>query len=371
MSATDIPDKVCDFISDAILDYCLSKDKGSRVAVETMAKDYNIVLGGEVTSDAELTDDVLYKIVTNVLQDIGYDYTPNIINLLNKQSPDIALGTNDEVGGAGDQGIMFGYACNDNSEFLPMAYVLARRIIREIESDKSVNNLGPDMKSQVTLEDHDVKKVLVSVQHPENYSLSKVKSLVVPIIKSVLDSYNLNYNERDFLINPTGRFVIGGPVGDAGVTGRKIIVDTYGGAGHHGGGAFSGKDPSKVDRSAAYMLRKIAKNVVSSGICSYCEIQISYAIGKAEPLSIVVDTDCFHDFNDGLAHIISDYFDLTPKGIRDSLDLLNVNYKAIGMTNIFGNSSIPFNKPWEEIDRNFVDIVRNAFIDDLISSYKG
>lgn len=367
------PDKLCDFISDAILDYCLSNDINSRVAVETMAKDENIVLGGEVTTQADLSDEVIARIVTDVLKEVGYSYTPVITNLLNSQSPDIALGTNDDVGGAGDQGIMFGYACNDTEEFMPMSYVLARKIIREIETNETTKNLGPDMKSQVTLEDcngtYVARKVLVSVQHPDDMDLTEVKMLIRPIILKVLDDNFIIYDEGDtdtklILINPTGRFVIGGPIGDAGVTGRKIIVDTYGGAGHHGGGAFSGKDPSKVDRSAAYMLRHIAKTIVSSKICNECEIQISYAIGLKQPLSVSVKTDNMigEHFDNELVELIRKHYDLSPAGIKSYLGLLSLKYKDIGMSNIFGDSTKSVHRPWEDIDIEFADIIVDKYL---------
>lgn len=364
------PDRVCDIISDAILKHCLETDKESRVAVETMAKDNTIVLGGEVTTSADLSEDTLKGIVNSTLDKIGYTYEPTIINLLNKQSSDIALGV--DIGGAGDQGIMFGYACNDTEDYMPMSYSLARYIIRVIESDPSLMELGPDMKSQVSYnyETKKVEKILVSVQHPETMTQQDVYIKLYPIVESVLSRFGVEPSEKlenILMVNPTGRFVIGGPEGDCGVTGRKIVVDSYGAKARVGGGAYSGKDPSKVDRSAAYMARFIAKNVVASKICTECEVYISYAIGVEQPFSLEVVTNnkLGKSFDKIVSDLVSDYFDLSPRGIIEKLDLKNIDYVALDLGNIYGTNFTGLEQPWEKLDDEFISMLKNGFLQSL------
>lgn len=361
------PDKLADLISDSILTYCLNIDINSRVACETLVKDDYVVLGGEITTEASMTGDVIYNIVKDALISAGYNYEPKIINLLNKQSADIALGTNNDVGGAGDQGIMFGYASNETSEYMQLEYAMAKRIIRLIEEDFDNTGLGPDIKSQVTTKtytEHNIKRVyrvLVSVQHPANMSLDEIKDYICRIVDKVLDSEDLEKDEDyELLVNPTGRFVIGGPFGDSGVTGRKIVVDQYGGAAQVGGGAFSGKDPSKVDRSAAYMCRYLAKNIVASGIANECLIEISYAIGIRNPLSLNIKVDT--DINvEKLTDIIRNSFDLTPKGIISYLQLLDIDYSKVCFEGHYGYGCELF--PWEKINLFFVNKLKEEFND--------
>ena len=365
------PDKLCDLISDAILTYCLGNDKSSRVAVETMAKDNTIVLGGEVTTNADLSDKVLKDLVKNILVKVGYTYEPTIINLLNEQSPDIALGTNDDIGGAGDQGIMFGYACNDTSDYMPMSYSIARAILRKLEFDMIYDDLGPDMKSQVSYdyETNTVVKVLVSVQHKSDKDHDYVYNIVKRVVSDVLNEYKVNYNSVDsiLLVNPTGRFVIGGPECDCGVTGRKIVVDSYGAKARVGGGAYSGKDPTKVDRSAAYMCRYIAKNIVMSGICNECEVYLSYAIGIAQPFSleIITDNKLGSSFDKKLSEFVSNYFGLSPREIISSLELKNLDYVTIDMGNIYGDNVLGVHQPWEDEELVFGARLKKLFLREL------
>lgn len=365
------PDKLCDLISDTVLTYCLENDKSSRVAVETMAKDNTIVLGGEVTTNADLSDKVLKDLVKNILVKVGYTYEPTIINLLNEQSPDIALGTNDDIGGAGDQGIMFGYACNDTSDYMPMSYSIARSILRKLEFNVLYDDLGPDMKSQVSYdyETNSVLKVLVSVQHKSDKDHDYVYDIVKRVVGEVLDEYKVGYDSIDsiLLVNPTGRFVIGGPEGDCGVTGRKIVVDSYGAKARVGGGAYSGKDPTKVDRSAAYMCRYIAKNIVMSGICNECEVYLSYAIGIAQPFSLEVVTDnkLGSSFDKILSNFVSDFFDLSPREIISYLNLKDLNYVTIDMGNIYGDNVLGINQPWEEEEPVFGARLKKLFLKEL------
>lgn len=365
------PDKLCDLISDAILTYCLENDKSSRVAVETMAKDNTIVLGGEVTTKADLSDKVLKDLVKNILVKVGYTYEPTIINLLNEQSPDIALGTNDDVGGAGDQGIMFGYACNDTSDYMPMSYSIARAILRKLEFDVLYDDLGPDMKSQVSYdyETNTVVKVLVSVQHKSYKDHDYVYNIVKRVVSDVLNEYKVNYGSVDsiLLVNPTGRFVVGGPEGDCGVTGRKIVVDSYGAKARVGGGAYSGKDPTKVDRSAAYMCRYIAKNIVMSGICNECEVYLSYAIGIAQPFSLEVVTDnkLGSSFDKILSNFVLDFFGLSPREIISYLNLKDLDYISIDMGNIYGDNVLGINQPWEEEEPVFGARLKKLFLKEL------
>ena len=342
------PDKICDQIADGILDSCLKEDKLSRVAVEVMIKNYDIIISGEVTTKIDITDELLYKVVDEVLTNIRVDDKEKycITNLLDKQSPDIAMGV--DYGGAGDQGIMFGYATNETPEMMPLAWSIATKALIKL---RELNHplLKPDAKSQVTIEYEDGKPnridtFLISTQHSEKATLDEIKNIVKEIMIKTALEYNMNTDFK-ILVNPTGRFVIGGSIGDAGVTGRKIIADTYGGYAHHGGGAFSGKDPSKVDRSAAYMARKIARDIVKRKMADKCEMQLSYAIGVKEPISIFID--CFGtnklDCGEILTYIKENY-DLTPKGIIEKLDLLNVKYTNTTVYGHFGKESLNWEK---------------------------
>ena len=316
------PDKVCDLISDTILDECIKQDENSRVAVETFASKDLIVIAGQITTNAKID---IEKIARDVLKEIGYDNsntdidykTCKIITNITKQSTDIAMGV--DCGGAGDQGIMFGYACDETKNYMPFAIEIAHKLAKRLEivrKEKIIEGLRPDGKTQVTVEYEDnipkrIDTVLISSEHIENIDLNKMKDEIInKVIKYVIEKKYIDKQTKIY-INPTGRFVIGGPLGDTGLTGRKIIVDTYGGYSRHGGGAFSGKDASKVDRSAAYMLRHIAKNVVANGYAKKCEIQVSYAIGMKEPLSIYIDTfDTGKKSNEELVGIIKEKFDL-------------------------------------------------------------
>lgn len=340
------PDKICDQISDAILDAHLEQDENSRVAVETLIKNDTIVVAGEVTSSAHVNVD---SVIQCVLKDIGVqsaDY--KIINLIDKQSPDIALGV--DVGGAGDQGMMYGYACNETEQCLPLPYMLATDVLKELRV-LSHPMLGADAKSQVTLQYNDdgsrkIHTFLVSTQHDASLEQRDVKNIVLPVMLSVAEKYKLN-DDFNVLVNPTGRFVVGGSWGDSGVTGRKIIADSYGGYSRHGGGAFSGKDPSKVDRSAAYMARHIAKHLLKRFDLAECEIQLSYAIGVAQPISINVVSQGVHysHFNSELETYVRGQWDLTPKGIIEYLDLKHVKYYDTAKYGHFTNQN--FN--WEII----------------------
>ncbi|MDD2627577.1 MAG: methionine adenosyltransferase [Clostridia bacterium] len=340
------PDKICDQIADAILDECLRQDKSSRVAVEVMIKNYDVIISGEVTTKAELN---LYEILDRVLTYVGVDNKDKyvITNLLDKQSQDIAMGV--DTGGAGDQGIMFGYACNETKELMPLAWSIANKALINL---KELNSplLKADSKSQVTIEyENNIPKridtFLISTQHDEEAINEEIKETVKSIMIKTAKEYNMNTDFK-VLVNPTGRFVIGGSHGDAGVTGRKIIADTYGGYAHHGGGAFSGKDPSKVDRSAAYMARKMAKEIVAKNMADKCEIQLSYAIGVKEPISIFIN--CFDtnkvDIN-VIEKNIKEKYDLSPKGIIEYLDLLNTEYSKTTVYGHFGKEHLP----WEKI----------------------
>ena len=352
------PDHVCDKISDSVLDSCLREDKNARVACETMAKDDFIVLSGEISTTANIN---VEQIVKDTIKKIGYTYTPRVLNLLSKQSPDIAQGV--DVGGAGDQGIMFGYANTETPEYMPLAITMAHDLVKlatQLRQEGKFRFAGPDMKSQVTLEyvEGETTKVdtmLMSIQHTEDYKETEFKNFIQEeIMKKIAQKYNLNTDFK-ILINPTGKFVIGGPEGDAGLTGRKIIVDTYGGYAPHGGGAFSGKDPTKVDRSAAYMARYLAKNIVASGIAKECLIQLSYAIGVAQPISIYVDCKGTNQVEeDKIIKAIYEHFDLSPKGIIDKLQLRNPIYSETCNGGHFGrkylDSSNKIECSWEKID---------------------
>ena len=351
------PDKLCDLISDSILDACLKQDNNSRVAVETFASGNTITIAGQITTKAEFS---VENLVREVIKEIGYDNasldmdyrTCKIDVNITKQSPDIALGV--DIGGAGDQGIMFGYASNETENYMPyaidMAHKLAKRLT-EVRKNKTIPYLRPDGKVQVTVEYEEdkpkrIETILISTQHNADISQEELKKDVIEyVIKTVVPSNMMDENTKIY-VNPTGRFVIGGPLGDTGLTGRKIIVDTYGGYARHGGGAFSGKDPSKVDRSAAYMLRHIAKNIVANGYADKCEIRVSYAIGMKEPLSIYVNTfGTGTKTDEELANLIKEKFDLTPNGIIKYLDLQKPIYTKTTNYGHFGKESLS----WEKI----------------------
>lgn len=359
------PDKVCDQISDAVLDACLLQDPQSRVACETFATTDRVVVGGEISTHADIH---VVSLVRDVVKQIGYtfentgfDYkTLEVMEFLHQQSPDIALGVDASssasgIQGAGDQGMMFGYACTETPELMPAPVMYSHRILQRaamLRKQQDVSWLRPDAKAQVTVDyDHGtpvgIDTIVVSHQHDEHVTHDEIESYIKEqVIVPVLGSTGLLRADTKYFINPTGRFVIGGPSGDAGLTGRKIIVDTYGGMGRHGGGAFSGKDPSKVDRSAAYMARFVAKNLVSWGLCTRCEVQFSYAIGVPEPVAIVVET-----FGTGIAddqeieQLIYKEFDLSPAGIIEQLDLLRPIYRAHMNYGHFGKPGVP----WETI----------------------
>ena len=360
------PDKVCDQISDAILDAALSQDENSRVAVETLVKDNQVVLAGEITTGAKIDyEDVVRKTII----DIGYDrddygfngHNCSISNLLGKQSQDIKQGVDESENreqGAGDQGLMFGYAENSTKELMPAPIMYAHLLVRrqaELMKNGILPWLRPDAKSQVSCIYKDnqivgIDAVVLSTQHDNDISLTNLREAVLEeIIKPILPEKWLT-NETQYHINPTGKFEIGGPVGDAGLTGRKIIVDTYGGMARHGGGAFSGKDPSKVDRSAAYATRYVAKNIVAAGLATRCEIQVSYAIGVAEPTSISVDTfGTGRKSNQEIEQLIKKHFDLRPKGLIDMLDLKRPIYQQTASYGHFGRTEDSIS--WEKTDR--------------------
>jgi S-adenosylmethionine synthetase len=356
------PDKICDQISDAVLDAALSEDPSSRVACESMVKDQSVYVMGEITTKAKPDIETL---VRDTVRGIGYTdpacgFTAqncNVIVNLSLQSGDIGMGV--ETGGAGDQGLMFGYACDETEELMPLPITLAHKLVRrlaDVRRNGTLNFVRPDGKSQVTVQySHGqpvrVDAVVVSTQHTEDVSRDTLMEAVTEcVIKPVIPARMMDSNTK-LHINPTGRFVTGGPVGDSGLTGRKIIVDTYGGTAHHGGGAFSGKDPTKVDRSAAYMARYIAKNLVAAGVASRVEVQLAYAIGVAEPVSVMVDT-----FGTGkvdhvaLEKLIRAHFHLTPRGIIESLDLLRPIYKKTAAYGHFGRKEPEFT--WEKTDKS-------------------
>jgi len=372
------PDKIADQISDAILDEYLSGDSGARVACETVVKNSSVIVAGEITSSTEFD---IEKVVRDVIRRIGYDdpqvgfdaETAQVHFFLSRQSPDISMGVTEGEGlhkeqGAGDQGLMFGFACDETPELMPLPIALSHSLMRELSrqrKEKPVSFLKPDAKAQVSVRYQDGKPVavdtiVVSSQHTEDISLKALEEYIrEEVVKAVVPQALLTA-ETKFLINPTGRFIIGGPVGDCGLTGRKIIVDTYGGYSRHGGGAFSGKDPSKVDRSAAYMARYIAANVVAAKLAKKCEVQLAYAIGVADPVSVFVDT-----FGTGTAPekaisaAIRQTFPMTPKGIINALDLLKPIYEETAAYGHFGRQPRDTGHfSWERADK--VDQLRAA-----------
>ncbi len=350
------PDKLCDTISDCILDEYLKNDENARVAVETFASGNKVTIAGQITAKGEID---IEKLVREKIKEIGYDNanidmdykTCEIEINITKQSPDIAMGVN--VGGAGDQGIMFGFACDETPEYMPYAISMAHKLSRrltEVRKNKEIDYLRPDGKTQVTVEyENDkpkrIETILVSTQHNEGISQDILKKdIIEKVIKTVIPENMIDEHTKIY-INPTGKFVIGGSLGDTGLTGRKIIVDTYGGYARHGGGAFSGKDASKVDRSATYMLRHIAKNVVANGYAKKCEMQISYAIGMKEPLSISVNTfDTGKISEDEIIEKINKKFDLTPDGIIRYLELKKPIYLSTTNYGHFGKENLPWEK---------------------------
>ncbi len=369
------PDKVADQISDAVLDAMIRQDKNSRVACETMVTTGMAVVAGEVTSKAYVD---IPKVVRNTIKEIGYtdasmgfDYeTCAVISTLDEQSADISQGVSAGKGkhktqGAGDQGLMFGFACRETRAYMPLPIHLAHRLVERlahVRQEGIIKWLRPDSKSQVTIEykngqPHHIHTVVISTQHDEsvcthrgkgNLTTKAEQEIVDKVIKPVLPPELANGRIK-YHINPTGRFVVGGPQGDCGLTGRKIIVDTYGGRGAHGGGAFSGKDPSKVDRSASYMARYVAKNIVAAGLADVCEVQLAYAIGVAEPVSVLADTQCSGRISEScIEGLIHDHFDLTPRGIIKKLDLLRPIYRETACHGHFGRKGPGFT--WERLD---------------------
>ena len=359
------PDKIADQVSDAVLDAMLEQDAESRVACETLIKDGLVVLGGEIRSGAQVDID---RLARSVIEEIGYDdialgFDPKscaVVNALGMQSTDIAMGvdaTADRQQGAGDQGLMFGYATNETDVLMPAPITYAHRLMQQQAKARrnSLSFLGPDAKSQLTFQYDDgqpvgVNTVVLSTQHAADVSRSDLEEAVMEeIVKPVLPG-NWLTRETRVHINPTGSFVIGGPLGDCGVTGRKIIVDTYGGMARHGGGAFSGKDPSKVDRSAAYASRYVAKNIVAAGLADRCELQISYAIGIAEPTSIDIDTFGTGKIDDAqIVRLVREHFDLRPRGLIDMLDLKRPIYRRTAAYGHFGRTGDEFT--WERTDK--------------------
>jgi len=362
------PDKIADQISDAVLDEVMRHDPKGRVACETLVTTGLVVVAGEITTSAHIDYD---ELIRKTVQGVGYDdalfgfdsTTCAVMCTIKRQSPDIAMGV--DTGGAGDQGLMFGYACDETEELMPMPIQLAHRLtqrLSEVRKSKKVNFLRPDGKSQVTVEYRNgkpvrVDTVVISTQHSDTVSQEELaKAVMDHVIKPIIPAHMLDAKTK-YHINPTGRFVIGGPMGDAGLTGRKIIVDTYGGYSRHGGGAFSGKDPSKVDRSACYMARYIAKNIVAAGLASRAEVQLAYAIGVAEPVSVMVDTFGTAAIpEEKITELVRQNFSLTPKAIIETLDLRKPVYRQTAAYGHFGRSGPGFT--WEMTDR--ADALRKA-----------
>jgi S-adenosylmethionine synthetase len=362
------PDKIADQISDAVLDEVMRQDPKGRVACETLVTTGLVVVSGEITTSAQVDYD---ELIRKTVDQVGYNNaiygfdsnTCAVMCTVKRQSPDIAMGV--DTGGAGDQGLMFGYACNETEELMPMPIQLAHRLtqrLSEVRKSKKLPFLRPDGKSQVTVEYRNGKParvdcVVISTQHSEDVSKEDLRNAVMEhVIKPIIPANMLDAKTK-FHINPTGRFVIGGPMGDAGLTGRKIIVDTYGGYSRHGGGAFSGKDPSKVDRSACYMARYIAKNIVAAGLASRAEVQLAYAIGVAEPVSVMVDTFGTATIpEEKITQLVRENFSLTPKAIIETLDLRKPVYQQTAAYGHFGRSGPGFT--WERLDR--ADALRKA-----------
>jgi S-adenosylmethionine synthetase len=359
------PDKICDQISDSILDELIRQDANSRVAMEAMITTGVVFVAGEVTSKAHID---IQKIVRDTLVGIGYEgekygfdgKSCSVLTSIHEQSADISIGVDSKGSkdqGAGDQGLMFGYATNDTPELMPLPIILAHRLsakLAQVRKERELDWVGPDGKSQVSVIYEDSKPikldtVVVSTQHTPDMSIEDVRQEVISkVIKPVCQGW-LD-NSTKFLVNPTGRFVIGGPVGDTGLTGRKIIADTYGGMGRHGGGAFSGKDPSKVDRSACYMARYIAKNIVSAALAEKCEVQIAYAIGVAEPVSIMIDTFGTGNHEEQIEKQVREIFDTKPAGIIKTLNLKRPIYKSTSVYGHFGRNEPTFT--WERTDKD-------------------
>jgi S-adenosylmethionine synthetase len=362
------PDKIADQISDAVLDEVMRQDPTGRVACETLVTTGLAVVAGEITTSAHIDYD---QLVRDTIRGVGYDRakygydgeTCAVLCTVKRQSPDIAMGVN--TGGAGDQGLMFGFACDETPELMPMPIQLAHQLthkLSEVRKSKKVDSLRPDGKSQVTIEYRNgkparVDAVVISTQHGDSVSTDDLRNAILEhVIRPVVPVTMLDKNTK-YYINPTGRFVIGGPMGDAGLTGRKIIVDTYGGYSRHGGGAFSGKDPSKVDRSACYMARYIAKNVVAAGLASKAEVQLAYAIGVADPVSVMVESFGTATIpEERITELVREHFKLTPKGIIETLDLRRPVYKATAAYGHFGREGAGFT--WEKTDR--ADALRKA-----------